>query len=262
MEYFKDEIDSINNYVNKKIGTFKNSIYTRDSYFGSSAFCDFIQNVQLKVTNADVSFNAPLSFDACIKAGDVFVGDLFNLYKYENQIYTIKMTGKEIKNYLEMSYGLWTNTMVSKDDHIMLLNIDSVNGIKKYTFKNLAFNFDSAAGIDYEVDVTKPYGNKIHILQMSNGESFIMDKWYNVAMNSYRGNGGGELLTRGAGIPKDSIKGRIIYESEHDQRYYIMKEIEDAKIVNPKPNDNWKFVPSSLAIPAIRRDKDLLFGNR
>lgn len=262
MEYFKDEIDSINNYVNKKIGTFKNSIYTRDSYFGSSAFCDFIQNVQLKVTNADVSFNAPLSFDACIKAGDVFVGDLFNLYKYENQIYTIKMTGKEIKNYLEMSYGLWTNTMVSKDDHIMLLNIDSVNGIKKYTFKNLAFNFDSAAGIDYEVDVTKPYGNKIHILQMSNGEPFIMDKWYNVAMNSYRGNGGGELLTRGAGIPKDSIKGRIIYESEHDQRYYIMKEIEDAKIVNPKPNGNWKFVPSSLAIPAIRRDKDLLFGNR
>lgn len=95
---------------------------------------------------------------------------------------------------------------------------------------------------------------------MSNGESFIMDKWYNVAMNSYRGNGGGELLTRGAGIPKDSIKGRIIYESEHDQRYYIMKEIEDAKIVNPKPNDNWKFVPSSLAIPAIRRDKDLLLA--
>lgn len=137
MEYFKDEIDSINNYVNKKIGTFKNSIYTRDSYFGSSAFCDFIQNVQLKVTNADVSFNAPLSFDACIKAGDVFVGDLFNLYKYENQIYTIKMTGKEIKNYLEMSYGLWTNTMVSKDDHIMLLNIDSVNGIKNIHLKIL-----------------------------------------------------------------------------------------------------------------------------
>lgn len=262
MEYFKGEIDSINNYVNKKIGTFKNSIYTRDSYFGSSAFCDFIQNVQLKVTNADVSFNAPLSFDACIKAGDVFVGDLFNLYKYENQIYTIKMTGKEIKNYLEMSYGQWTNTMVTEDDHIMLLNIDSVNGIKKYTFKNLAFNFDSAAGINYEVDVTKPYGNKIHILQMSNGEPFLMDKWYNVAVNSYRGNGGGELLTRGAGIAKDSIKGRIIYESEHDQRYYIMKEIEDAKIVSPKPNGNWKFVPSSLAIPAIRRDKDLLFGNR
>lgn len=47
------------------------------------------------------------------------------------------MTGKEIKNYLEMSYGLWTNTMVSKDDHIMLLNIDSVNGIKNIHLKIL-----------------------------------------------------------------------------------------------------------------------------
>lgn len=46
------------------------------------------------------------------------------------------MTGKEIKNYLEMSYGLWTNTMVSKDAHIMLLNIDSVNGIKNIHLKS------------------------------------------------------------------------------------------------------------------------------
>lgn len=262
MSYFKNDIDSINNFVNKKIGIFKNPIYTRDSYFGNSAFCDFIQNIQLKITGADISFNAPLSFDASIKAGDVFVSDLFNLYKYENQIYTVKMSGQEIKDYLEMSYGLWTNTMKGKDDHIMLLNIDSVKGRKKYSFKNLAFNFDSATGIDYEVDVTKPYGNKINILQMSNGQPFYLDKWYNVAMNSYRGNGGGELLTKGAGIPKDSIESRIIFESKHDQRYYIMKEIEEAKIIDPQPNNNWRFVPSTLVVPAIKRDKELLFGKK
>lgn len=262
MSFFKADIDSINNFVNRKIGIFKNSIYTRDSYFGSSAFCDFIQNIQLKITNADISFNAPLSFDSSIKAGDVYVSDMFNLYKYENQIYTVMMTGKEIKDYLEMSYGLWTNTMSDKNDHIMLLQIDSINGIKKYGFKNLAFNFDSAAGIDYEVDVTKPYGNKIKILKMSNGEPFYTDKLYKVAMNSYRGNGGGELLTKGAGIPKDSIKNRIVFESERDQRYYLMKEIEEAKVVEPKANNNWRFVPSQLAEPAIKRDKELLFGKR
>lgn len=262
MSYFKPEIDSINNYVNRKIGTFKNSIYTRDSYFGSSAFCDFIQNIQLKIANADISFNAPLSFNTSIKAGDVFVGDLFNLYRYENQIYTVKMSGKEIKDYLEMSYGLWTNTMSDKNDHIMLIQTDSINGKIRYGFKNLAFNFDSAAGIDYEVDVTKPYGKKVNIFKMSNGEPFYMDKWYKVAMNSYRGNGGGELLTKGAGIPKDSIKNRILSESEHDQRYYLMKEIEDAEFVNPQPNNNWRFVPSSLTEEAIKRDKELLFGNK
>lgn len=256
---FQSDIDSVNSFVTRKIGTFKNAIYTRDSYFGSSAFCDFIHNLQLKITGADISFNAPLSFDECIKAGDVHVSDMFNLYKYENQIYVVKMTGKEIHDYLEMSYALWSNTMISPEDHIMLLEHNG-NGINGYGFKNLAFNFDSAAGIDYEVDVTKPAGEKVRIIRMTDGEPFDEAKWYKVAMNSYRGNGGGELLTKGAGIPHDSLPGRIISESELDQRYYLMREIEKAKIMAPEPNNNWRFVPTEWTEPAIKRDKELLFG--
>lgn len=259
MEHFKSDIDSVNAFVNRKIGTFTNSVYTRDSYFGNSAFCDFIHNLQLEITGADISFNAPLSFDACIKAGDIHVSDMFNLYKYENQIYVLRMTGKEIHDYLEMSYALWTNTMAGPDDHIMLLDQNG-NGSSGYGFKNLAFNFDSAAGIDYEVDVTKPEGNKIKIKCMSDGSPFDETKWYKVAMNSYRGNGGGELLTKGAGIPHDSLQSRIVYESERDQRYYLMKEIEKAGTMAPRPNTNWRFVPEKWTSEAIRRDKALLFG--
>ena len=259
MAHFKSDIDSVNAFVNRKIGTFTNSVYTRDSYFGNSAFCDFIHNLQLEITGADISFNAPLSFDACIKAGDIHVSDMFNLYKYENQIYVLRMTGKEIHDYLEMSYALWTNTMAGPDDHIMLLDQNG-NGSSGYGFKNLAFNFDSAAGIDYEVDVTKPEGNKIKIKCMSDGSPFDETKWYRVAMNSYRGNGGGELLTKGAGIPHDSLQSRIVYESERDQRYYLMKEIEKAGTMTPRPNTNWRFVPEEWTSEAIRRDKALLFG--
>ena len=259
MAHFKSDIDSVNAFVNRKIGTFTNSVYTRDSYFGNSAFCDFIHNLQLEITGADISFNAPLSFDACIKAGDIHVSDMFNLYKYENQIYVLRMTGKEIHDYLEMSYALWTNTMAGPDDHIMLLDQNG-NGSSGYGFKNLAFNFDSAAGIDYEVDVTKPEGNKIKIKCMSDGSPFDETKWYMVAMNSYRGNGGGELLTKGAGIPHDSLQSRIVYESERDQRYYLMKEIEKAGTMTPRPNTNWRFVPEEWTSEAIRRDKALLFG--
>ena len=259
MSTFNNDIDSVNAFVNRKIGTFKNAIYTRDSYFGNSAFCDLIHNLQLKITGADISFNAPLSFDECIKAGDVHVSDMFNLYKYENQIYVMKMTGKEIHDYLEMVYGLWTNTMKSPDDHIMLIEHNG-NGAGRYGFKNLTFNFDSAAGINYEVDVTKPVGHKIRIISMSDGTPFDENKWYKVAMNSYRGNGGGELLTRGAGIPHDSLPGRVIYESELDQRYYLMNEIEKAGTINPKPNNNWNFVPEEWAKQAISRDRRLLFG--
>ena len=260
MAHFKSDIDSIDAFVNRKIGVFKAPVYTRDSYFGNSAFCDLIHNLQLKITGAEISFNAPLSFDECINAGDVHVSDMFNLYKYENQLYTVVMTGKEIRDYLEMSYDLWVNTMTSADDHIMKMSTDDKYDTQRYGFKNLAFNFDSAAGIDYEVDVTKPYGSKINILSMSDGTPFDENRQYKVAMNSYRGNGGGELLTKGAGIPHDKLKSRVVYESERDQRYYLMKEIEKACVIDPKPNSNWRFVPAEWTEPAIKRDRKLLFG--
>jgi 2',3'-cyclic-nucleotide 2'-phosphodiesterase/3'-nucleotidase len=97
---------------------------------------------------------------------------------------------------------------------------------------------------------------------MSNGEEFDEGKWYKVAMNSYRGNGGGQLLTRGAGIPHDSLKSRIIYRSEHDQRYYLMKTIEEAGTLNPKAHNNWRVVPTEWTEQAIRRDRELIFGKR
>ena len=260
MAHFQDDINAVNAFVNRKIGSFQHTIYSRDCYFGSSAFTDLIHNLQLTVTGADISFNAPLAFDAQIKAGDVFVSDLFNLYKYENNIYALKMTGEEIRNYLEMSYDLWVNTMISPDDHILLIDNKTKDDQQRYGFKNFTFNFDSAAGIDYEVDVTKPKGNKVNILKMSDGTPFSLKKTYKVAMNSYRGNGGGELLTRGAGISMAELKQRIVFESKHDQRYYLMQWIEKCGEINPKPNNNWKFVPAAWAIPALKRDKMLIFG--
>lgn len=261
MAYFKADIDSVNAFVNRKIGMFTNTIYTRDSYFGNSAFCDFIHNLQLQITGADISLNAPLTFDTKIAAGDIHVSDMFNLYKYENWIYVMNLTGEEIRKHLEMSYDLWVNTMTSPDDHIMLISEQSWDDKQRCGFKNLAFNFDSAAGIDYEVDVTKPNGQKVRILRMSNGEPFDEKKTYKVALNSYRGNGGGELLTKGAGIDRDELPKRIIFESELDQRHYLMKEIEKAGVMNPQPNHNWRFVPEEWALPAIERDRELLFGH-
>ncbi len=260
VDYFQPAIDSVKNYVDRKIGRFENTIYTRDCYFGSAAFTDFIHDLQMSLTGADISFNAPLSFNTSIKAGDVYVSDMFNLYRYENELYVLKMTGEEVRKHLEMSYDLWVNTMTSADDHIMLLNDGSTDDKQRFMFKNLAFNFDSAAGIDYEVDVTKPNGQKVRILRMSNGEPFDEHKWYKVAMNSYRGNGGGELLIRGAGIPKEEIPNRIIYQSERDQRHYLMQEIEKAGVLNPQPHNNWRFVPEEWTVPAIERDRKLLFG--
>ena len=262
MKAFEPQIAEINQYVGKQIGTFKNTIHSRESFFGSCAFNDFILNLQLEITKADIAFNAPLQFNSTINAGPVYVSDMFNLYKYENQLYVMRLTGEEIRKHLEMSYDLWVNTMKSPDDHLLLLDTQTKGDQQRLGFKNLSFNFDSAAGIDYEVDVTKPDGEKVKILHMSNGQPFDEKKWYNVAVNSYRGNGGGELLTRGAGIPKDSLDSRIIYRSKRDQRYYLMEAIEKMGTIEAKANNNWKFVPEAWTKPAAQRDYELLFGKK
>ncbi|MDD6894311.1 MAG: 5'-nucleotidase C-terminal domain-containing protein [Prevotellaceae bacterium] len=254
--------DSVRQYTGRKIGTFTKTISTSDCFFGSSPFNDFIHEIQLNVTGAEISFNAPLTFESKINEGDVFMSDMFKLYRYENQMYVMKMRGKEVRKHLEMSYDQWVNTMTSPDDHIMLLSEKTQYDRQKCGFKNLTFNFDSAAGIDYVVDVTKPNGQKVKILQMSNGEPFVEDKWYRVVMNSYRGNGGGELLTKGAGISAKELESRIMWKSDKDQRYYIIKEIEKKGTVTPITYNNWKFIPEEWTKDAIERDKEALFGNK
>ena len=258
--HFQPQIDAIRQYVERQLGTFVSPMRSRDAFFGSAAFTDLIHQLQLDETHADISFNAPLTFNTDIKAGPIYMSDMFKLYRYENKIYVLRMTGEEVRKHLEMSYDLWVNTMKSPDDHIMMLNEGSAGDEQRRGFKNLTFNFDSAAGIDYVVDVTKPDGQKVCILQFSDGRPFDEKAWYKVVMNSYRGNGGGELLTHGAGIPLDSINNRIIFMSERDQRYYLTLKIEREGKVEGKPLNNWRFIPDAWARPAIERDRKLIFG--
>ena len=260
VSHFQPTIDRIKTYVDRRIGRFENAIYTRESFFGNSAFTDLIHNLQMQISKADISLNAPLSFNTVINAGDVTQGDMFKLYRFENLLFVLRMTGEEIRKHLEYSYDMWTNTMKTADDHALRLNDDSKEDQQRTGFQYYTFNFDSACGIDYEVDLTKPDGQKVRILRMTNGQPFDEKRWYRVVMNSYRANGGGELLTRGAGIPKDSLEGRVLFHSDLDQRYYLTQEIERMGSVNPQPNHNWRFVPEAWARPALKRDSLLLFG--
>lgn len=259
MQHFAPQYKAVDDFVSRKIGTISRTITTKDAYFGSSPFIDLIHQLQLEISGADVSFSAPLSFKAEIKEGDICVSDMFNLYKYENMLYVMELTGKEIKGFLEMSYFMWTNRMKGPEDHLMLFQEPIEEG-KRVNFKNFSFNFDSAAGINYTVDVTKPQGEKITILSMADGTPFEMDKVYKVALNSYRGNGGGDLLTLGAGIPKEDLAKRIIFATDKDLRYYLMQYIEQEKVLDPHAMHQWKFIPEEWTVPAAKRDYQLLFG--
>ena len=261
MKRFAPQYEAVRKFVSKKIGTFTEDISTHPSFFGPSAFIDLIHTLQLDITGADISFAAPLSFDAEIKKGDVFVSDMFNLYKYENMLYTMKLSGKEVKDALEMSYNLWTNQMKSADDHLLLFRKQRREGATdRASFQNFSFNFDSAAGIIYTVDVSRPKGVKITIFSVADGSPFDINKIYKVALNSYRGNGGGELLTKGSGIPQDELKGRILFSTDKDLRYYLMQYIEKKGVIEPHALGQWKFIPEEWVEPAAKRDFEYLFG--
>ena len=255
MTHFATHMERIKGYVDKKIGEIKAPMHSREAYFGPSAFVDFLHRMQLDITRAEVSFAAPLEYDLSLSEGDVYVRDMFSLYRYENMLYVMMLTGQEIKDYLEMSYDRWVGTMKSANDHLLLFAEGDAPRLK-----NPYYDFDSAAGILYEVDVTKPAGSRVNIKSMADGTPFDFERSYRVALNSYRGNGGGGLLTDGAGIPKEKLSRRILTSTDIDLRFFMLNYIEMRGSVEPKALNHWRFVPERWVAPAVKRDYRLLFG--
>ncbi|MDR1764318.1 MAG: 5'-nucleotidase C-terminal domain-containing protein [Dysgonamonadaceae bacterium] len=254
---FRGDSLKVSLFVSEKIAVSKKDFSSREAYLGPSAFVDMIHRIQLDLTGADISFASPLSYNTEIKKGDILVSDMFKLYKYENLLYTMRLKGREIKDFLEFSYDLWINTMHSPDDRFLKITQKG----KRYLFERENYNFDSAAGISYTVDATKPYGERITIDgKMKNGKRFSLDADYSAAINSYRGNGGGGHLTEGAGIAPDSLTSHITYSTTVDLRYYIMQWMKKEKIINPKITSDWKFIPKTWTDTAGKRDYNLLFN--
>ena len=265
MQRYSIQFETVKEYVSRPIGEFTSAISTRESMFGSSAFCDLINSIQLELTGADISFTAPLSGNAEIRKGTVYVRDMFELYRYENLLYTMELTGEEIKNYLEYTSAKWFNQMKDENDHLLRFVTDD-NGELVYSKRNnmpmLAeryYNFDAGLGLNYTVDVSKPAGERVTISGMSDGREFDPDKTYKVAINSYRGNGGGGHLVEGAGIDQSELDKRIINSTEKDLRYYMMKWIEKQGKVNPVSKHNWKVIPEKWWFKGMKKDYKLLF---
>jgi len=259
--------NQITEYVSRPVGKIATKMDSRKSILGPAAFTDIIHMLQFDKTGADISFTSPLSFNTIVDTGDIFIKDLFKLYRFENLLYTMKLTGDEIDKFLEFSYALWFGGMYSEEDHLIKYRRDEFGKIKMSPNNSRAltagqyFNYASAAGIDYTVDITKPEGERVTITGMSNGEAFDCNRIYTVAMNSYRGNGGGGHLIKGSGIPREEIPARIVATTQKDLRFYLYEYIKDHSPVIVQQYNNWKIIPEELASKGRENDIQLLFGN-
>ena len=189
---------------------------------------------------------------------------MFKLYRFENLLYTMSLSGSEINKYLEFSYSDWLSTMKGPDDHMLKFRLDEKgnpvirNG--EAWLRNQPYNFDSAVGIDYTVDISKPEGKRVKILSFSDGRPFDPSEVYNVALNSYRGNGGGGHLIEGVGLRGSDLQERLIRSTERDLRFYILEYLAEKQTITPEAFNNWKILPEEWVKAARERDYELLFG--
>ena len=256
--HFRPHAERVQAYLDKRVGAFSHALDARKAYFGPSAYMDYIHGLQLDITKAEISLASPLNYDMVIPEGDVLVRHLFDICPYETMLNVMMLTGQEVKDYLEYSYAQWVGGMTSAKDHLLRFDEASLAEGKPRLAQS-CHDFDSAAGIIYEVDVTKPAGSRVIVKAMADGKPFELKREYRVVVNSHRGIGHGGFLTEGAGIAKEKLEGRIILSTEVGTRFYMLNHMEMAGVIEPASLDNWKFVPERWTRAASERDYQLLF---
>ena len=266
---FSADYEAVKAFTLRQVGELKTDMITRESYAGQCDYMNLLHRVSIGCSPAKISFAAPLTFNGTVKAGTLIYNDLFTIYPYENQLYVVNMTGEEIKNYLEYSYSSWVQTISNEKEHALNIRAmdDPRTGQVGWSFAGRAYNLDSAAGLNYTVDVTKPVGSRVEITTLADGTPFSLSETYPVAMTSYRASGGGDLLREGAGIDTDAIDERVVsrYPEIRDLIYdYLLEHgsIDPEEIGDPAILGHWSFVPEGLATKSISRDMNLLFGKK
>ena len=260
---FDPEFQAVREFTIREVGTLGVTLRSREAYAGMCPYIDLLQTVQLAASGADVSLAAPLSFNSTVPSGPIVFDDMFKIYPFENQLYVLLLTGAEIKGLLEYSYGNW---ITAPGEHLLAIRqrADDRTGASRWSFINRSYNFDSAAGIIYTVDVTKPEGNRVCIESFADGRPFEPEATYRVAMTSYRANGGGDLLTDGAGIPHDGLAARVEnkYPEIRNLVYDFFREhgtVDSGILSDRSVLGSWRFVPESVASPLLASDLKLLF---
>ena len=162
-----------------------------NSIIKDSALIDLINDVQLYYSNADISATQSLNNNANLYRGDIKRYDVSLIYKYDNTLYKLEITGKQLKEIMEWSYSFF-NTSI--DGEI------SINEEKK------DYNYYVFAGVNYEVNLTKEVGSRIENLTRSDGAPIEDSDEFTIAVNNYFASSyllkSGTIFKEGEELPK------------------------------------------------------------
>ncbi|MCS7481317.1 bifunctional metallophosphatase/5'-nucleotidase [Umezawaea endophytica] len=186
-------------YVNSKVGTNKQAMSAATARYEDVAALDFINYVQAVEVKKALPANtlpilalaAPFNRAAAIPAGDVSVRDVAGLYIFDNTLLAVRLTGAQLKDYLEFCARYFKQVTSAGP-----FPADSITNAPTSTAPNGTpdYNYDIAAGLDapltYDIDITKPVGNRITTLAYA-GTAITPTQEFAVAVNNYRQSGGG-----------------------------------------------------------------------
>ncbi|MET8609355.1 MULTISPECIES: bifunctional metallophosphatase/5'-nucleotidase [Streptomyces] len=229
-------------YVNTPVGTCTADLSAADSCWQDVPIMDFIHKVQMETVKtglsaADaalplISVAAPFSRTADIPQGNVTIKDIAGLYIYDNTLYGKKLTGAQLKDYLEYAAKYYHQVPAgTKVDTATLTNANSF----------WDYMYDTAAGVDYEIDIAQPEGSRIKNLSY-NGAPVAADQVFVVAVNNYRANGG-------SGYPHIA-SAEIAYSSTNEIRQLMIDYVTATKSLDPADFavTNWKLTQDGTPV--------------
>ena len=196
-----------------------------------TAVMDLINQIQLENSGADVSAAALFKDTSDLPEGDINYGNIFDIYKFDNTLYRVTVTGAELKAYMEWSaecYNQWEEGDI---------NISFDPEYPDYLY-------DMFAGVEYEIDLSKPKGERIQNV-MFKGEPLQDDQTLTLAVNNYR--------YSSALKAQNIISGTREWESSNSIRDMIVAYFAEHSPVEPTVDNNWKIVGVDLSEDDPRR---------
>ena len=257
LEAVKEAHEETLNYVRQPVGTTTADIHSYFALVQDDPSIQIVTNAQkwyvekkvkgtpdenLPILSAGAPFKAGGGSNyTYIPAGTIAIKNVADLYLYPNTVATIKITGADVKEWLEMSAGQFNQIDPTSDKEQPLIN-------RSYP----TFNYDVIDGVTYEIDVTEPAkydsdgnlvnaeANRIKNLQY-NGQPIDLEQEFLVATNNYRA---------GGNFP--GVRNQTAVEMYPDEnRQAIIDYIQEQQTIDPSADGNWTFAPVANEVKVV-----------